>query len=125
VAAEGGKSLEGAENMPAKALESYLLSLPGVGPKVANCVMLFSMKKTEVFPIDVWMRRIMAGIYGMSERNLSGMHNFAERNFGEYGGIAQQYLFNYVRKLKKENPKAYERLGLEQKREESSPDRVI
>jgi N-glycosylase/DNA lyase len=104
--------------MPASELQEYLLSLPGVGPKVANCVMLFSMKKTEAFPIDVWMRRVMAGVYSMSERNLSGMEDYAVRNFGEYGGIAQQYLFCYIRKLKRDNPAAYERLGLEKDRGE-------
>ncbi|MDR2163385.1 MAG: 8-oxoguanine DNA glycosylase [Clostridiales Family XIII bacterium] len=113
VAMDGGMVLEDGESMPKAALEEYLLSLPGVGPKVANCVMLFSMKKAEVFPIDVWMRRVMAGLYGMSERNLSGMQDYAKRNFGEYGGIAQQYLFNYVRKLKRDDPTTYARLGLD------------
>jgi N-glycosylase/DNA lyase len=113
VALDGGETLCDAEKTPTAELGAYLLSLPGVGPKVANCVMLFSMKKSEVFPIDIWMRRVMAGVYGMSERNLSGMQDYAERNFGEYGGIAQQYLFNYVRKLKRDNPAAYERLGLD------------
>jgi N-glycosylase/DNA lyase len=87
--------------------------------------MLFSMKKTEVFPIDVWMRRVMGRIYGMSERNLSGMQDYAVRNFGEYGGIAQQYLFNYIRKLKRDNPPAYERLGLEAERPDGDNERTI
>jgi N-glycosylase/DNA lyase len=118
VAMDGGRTLQRAEKMPTTELEKYLLSLPGVGPKVANCVMLFSMKKTGVFPIDVWMRRVMAGVYGMSERNLSGMKDYAERNFGEFGGIAQQYLFNYVRKLERDDPAAYERMGLSAARED-------
>jgi N-glycosylase/DNA lyase len=126
IAADGGKALGEGEDLPTAELEQYLLSLPGVGPKVANCVMLFSMKKSEVFPIDVWMRRVMAGVYGMSERNLSGMRDYAVRNFGEYGGIAQQYLFNYIRKLKRDNPSAYERLGLESKRDgEEDVERMI
>jgi N-glycosylase/DNA lyase len=83
------------------------------------------MKKTEVFPIDVWMRRVMGRIYGMSERNLSGMQDYAVRNFGEYGGIAQQYLFNYIRKLKRDNPPAYERLGLEAERPDQDDERTI
>ncbi|MDR0519900.1 MAG: 8-oxoguanine DNA glycosylase [Clostridiales Family XIII bacterium] len=122
IAMDGGKTLTAAEQMPTDELEEYLLSLPGVGPKVANCVMLFSMKKTEVFPIDVWMRRVMGRVYGMSERNMSGMRDYAARNFGEYGGIAQQYLFNYIRKLKTDNPAAYERLGLEEDRPERESD---
>jgi N-glycosylase/DNA lyase len=122
VATDEGNTLECGENMPTSELEQYLLSLPGVGPKVANCIMLFSMRKVEVFPIDVWMRRVMAGVYGMSERNLSGMQDYAVRNFGKYGGIAQQYLFNYVRKLKRDNPAAYERLGLNADREETEDE---
>jgi N-glycosylase/DNA lyase len=113
VALEGGTTLINSESISTDELEEYLLSLPGVGPKVANCVMLFSMKRTEVFPIDVWMRKVMAGIYGMSERNLSGMRDYARRNFGEYGGIAQQYLFNYIRKMQRDDPAAYNRLGFD------------
>jgi N-glycosylase/DNA lyase len=122
VAMDGGKMLKDAEKTPTAELEEYLLSLPGVGPKVANCVMLFSMKKTEVFPIDVWMRKVMAGVYGMSERNLSGMKDYAERNFGEYGGIAQQYLFNYIRKIERDDPAVYERMGLSAARKEDDAD---
>jgi N-glycosylase/DNA lyase len=127
VAADQGRTLKGGEDIPTAEIEEYLLSLPGVGPKVANCVMLFSMKKIEVFPIDVWMRKVMAGLYGMSERNLSIMQSYAKRNFGDYGGIAQQYLFNYIRKLKRDNPAAYSRLKLEAKREreEEGPERTI
>jgi N-glycosylase/DNA lyase len=126
VAMDEGRTLENGEGIPTGELEQYLLSLPGVGPKVANCVMLFSMKKSEVFPIDVWMRRVMAGVYGMSERNLSGMQDYAKRNFGQYGGIAQQYLFNYIRKLKRDDPAAYGRLNLEAKREgEEDEERMI
>jgi N-glycosylase/DNA lyase len=126
VAIDGGKTLEDGEDIPTDELEQYLLSLPGVGPKVANCVMLFSMKKSEVFPIDVWMRRVMAGVYGMSERNLSGMQDYARRNFGQYGGIAQQYLFNYIRKLKRDDPATYDRLNLDAKLdEEDDEERMI
>jgi hypothetical protein len=49
----------------------------------------------------------------MGEANISAMKDHAERNFGAYGGIAQQYLFNYIRVLAHTEPKAYERLHLE------------
>jgi N-glycosylase/DNA lyase len=75
----------------------YLLSLKGVGPKVANCVMLFSMEKYESFPIDVWVKRIMSRLYGQDENDLKGMEQFAKEKFGDLGGFAQQYLFYYVR----------------------------
>ncbi|MDR0356795.1 MAG: 8-oxoguanine DNA glycosylase [Clostridiales Family XIII bacterium] len=110
IAYDGGAFLETGEQMPSEKMEEYLLSLPGVGPKVANCVMLFSMKKTEIFPIDVWVRRVMSKLYGMGEKNVSAMRDCAARNFGEYGGIAQQYLFNYIRIAARANPAQYERL---------------
>lgn len=75
----------------------YLIGLCGVGPKVANCILLFSMGKTESFPIDVWIRRVMNKLYGFEEKDMKGMKAFAEEAFGQYGGIAQQYLFYYMR----------------------------
>ena len=75
----------------------YLIGLCGVGPKVANCILLFSMGKIESFPIDVWIRRVMSKLYGFEEKDMKGMKAFAEETFGQYGGIAQQYLFYYMR----------------------------
>ena len=97
VSLDGGSKLESGDILPIEEIESYLLSLPGVGPKVAGCVMLFSMKKTEVFPVDVWVKRVMNRFYGVNENNLSAIKDFAARNFGNCGGLAQQYLFNYIR----------------------------
>lgn len=114
VAFDGGAILDAGERMETKKIEEYLHSLSGVGPKVAACILLFSMKKAEVFPIDIWVRRVMNRLYGMGEENISAMKDYAARNFGAYGGIAQQYLFNYIRKLAKNDPAAYERLRLEE-----------
>ena len=109
---DGGAFLQSGEKLSTERLQEYLLNLSGVGPKVANCVMLFSMKKVEVFPIDVWVRRVMSRFYGMGEDNVSAMIDYAERNFQQYGGIAQQYLFTYIRKVQKTNPALYERLNI-------------
>jgi len=79
----------------------YLNTLCGVGPKVANCVLLFSMKRVDCFPIDVWVRRVMHQLYGLAESDTKAMQGFAEENFGAYGGIAQQYLFYYIRERQK------------------------
>ncbi|MDR1027979.1 MAG: 8-oxoguanine DNA glycosylase [Clostridiales Family XIII bacterium] len=114
IAYDGGAFLSTGEQMPIEKIEEYLLSLSGVGPKVANCVMLFSMKKSEVFPLDVWVRRVMNRLYGMGEENVSAMKDCAKRNFGSYGGIAQQYLFHYIRTVARDNPALYERLRLEE-----------
>lgn len=69
---------------------SKLTSLYGVGPKVANCVALFSLGYTEAFPIDVWISRII-------EREFNG--NFDHTYFGQFAGIVQQYMF-YTYRLK-------------------------
>ncbi len=80
----------------------YLTSLCGVGPKVANCILLFGLGKHETFPIDVWVRRVMNRLYGIEENDMKSMAKYAESYFGEYGGIAQQYLFYHIRQISKE-----------------------
>lgn len=77
----------------------YLTSLCGVGPKVANCILLFGLEKYESFPIDVWVRRVMHQLYDIDEKDLKSMAAYANENFGQYGGIAQQYLFYHIRQL--------------------------
>ncbi len=67
-----------------------------VGPKVANCISLFSMGKIDSFPIDVWVRKVMHQLYGIEEKNVKAMAEFAAERFCPYGGIAQQYLFYYI-----------------------------
>lgn len=79
----------------------YLNTLCGVGPKVANCILLFSMGKASCFPIDVWVKRLMNQLYGIDEEDTEAMRAYSEKNFGEYGGIAQQYLFYYIREGQK------------------------
>ena len=74
-----------------------LRTFQGVGPKVAACTALFGLGQLDAFPIDVWVRRVMHQVYGFDERDAAGMQAFARENFGEYGGIAQQYLFYYIR----------------------------
>ena len=88
--------------VPTKEAYEYLTSLCGVGPKVANCILLFSMEKYESFPIDVWVRRVMNRLYNIDENDVKSMSAFAGEKFGAYGGFAQQYLFYYVREFKEE-----------------------
>ena len=78
---------------------AYLTGLFGVGPKVANCIMLFSMGKYDSFPIDTWVKQAMSKLYGIDQKNVKEMARYAETNFGAYGGIAQQYLFYYMKSL--------------------------
>lgn len=79
-----------------------LLTLSGVGPKVADCILLFStLKRFDVFPIDVWVRRVMNELYiknaDESKVNKKEIMNLAEKKFGNLEGIAQQYLFFWKR----------------------------
>ena len=79
-----------------------LLSLPGVGPKVADCILLFSdLKRFDVFPIDVWVRRVMNELYiknsDETKVNKKEIEKIARQKFGNLEGIAQQYLFYWKR----------------------------
>ena len=65
-----------------------LMKIQGVGPKVAECALLFGFYRIEAFPVDVWIKRILDRFYQQ------GFPEFAK----PYGGIAQQYLFHYVRR---------------------------
>ena len=80
-------------------LRKHLCALPGVGPKIANCVMLFAYERLRAFPIDVWIERVLRQRY-FSRRNkmtAQRLRQFSETYFGEHGGYAQQYLFHHAR----------------------------
>ena len=78
-----------------------LLKIKGVGQKVADCAMLFSMGRREVFPTDVWIKRVMEHLYfNGNETDIKTIYSFAKEKWGEYAGYAQQYLFYYARTLK-------------------------
>ena len=79
-----------------------LCKLKGIGPKVADCILLFAYKKKNAFPLDVWMKRVLEELYGVNVKNYRQAEEFAERTFGGYAGIAQQYLFHYMRSGKQE-----------------------
>jgi len=109
----GDFELETLKTMPYERAKEELLTLPGVGPKVADCVLLFSLDKLKAFPIDVWMKRIILEYYsqhfepefvtkiktkkGLSPREYQTIYAFGRRYFGEYLGYAQEYLYHYER----------------------------
>ena len=89
-------------NMRTTLARDELLSLSGVGPKVADCILLFStLKRFDVFPIDVWVRRVMNELYIKKEDenkvNKKEIMKIAEQKFGGLEGLAQQYLFYWKR----------------------------
>lgn len=80
-------SLERVSAAPADEARTELMKIKGVGPKVADCTMLYGMYKTECFPVDVWIKRVLAEFYP------NGLPEFIKPT----AGIAQQYLFHYIR----------------------------
>jgi N-glycosylase/DNA lyase len=95
----GEADLEAWGNLPDVDLRKRLCALPGVGAKVANCVMLFAYERLRAFPIDVWIERVLREKYFPRARRLNAarLQAFTQGYFGEYGGYAQQYLFHYAR----------------------------
>ena len=90
------------EKLPTKLAREELLRLSGVGPKVADCILLFStLKRFDVFPIDVWVRRVMNELYIKNEDEnkvtKKEIQKLADEKFGNMQGLAQQYLFYWKR----------------------------
>ena len=100
---EGKVNLQELEENPNTIeVREKLLTLSGVGPKVADCILLFSdLKRLEVFPIDVWVRRVMNDLYIKNEDetkvNKKQIEKIAKEKFGNLAGLAQQYLFYWRR----------------------------
>lgn len=82
-------------------MRNELLKLEGVGPKVADCILLFALKRFDVFPIDVWVRRVMNELYlhYEEEEKISKqyLNEFAKQKFQGIAGLANQYLFYWRR----------------------------
>lgn len=74
-----------------------LIKLSGVGSKVADCVLLFSMQKHDTYPIDVWVKRVTEHFFLGKDTSLKDIETFARGKFGDLAGFAQQYLFYYAR----------------------------
>ena len=96
--------LNGQWNLDTGTVYKNLLELSGVGPKVADCILLFSdLKRFDVFPIDVWIRRVMNDLYihNDDETKVSKVQiqKLADEKFGSLKGLAQQYLFYWRRSL--------------------------
>ncbi len=84
-------------NMSREEVRKNLIELPGIGPKIADCILLFAFKKKDSFPVDVWIKRVMETLYFGKEVNKNLVSELGREKFGEYAGVAQQYLFYYGR----------------------------
>lgn len=84
--------------MPTDEARQKLMTIKGVGPKIADCILLFAYGRSSVFPIDVWIKRVIEGLYFEGrEMKLEQIQTFAKEYFGDLAGYAQQYLFYYGR----------------------------
>jgi N-glycosylase/DNA lyase len=97
--AAGAVGLERLNDLSIDAARTLLCSLPGVGEKIANCVLLFGYGRLDAVPIDVWISRIINQVYfaDRTKVSLREMKSFAADYFGPYAGYAQQYLFHHWR----------------------------
>ena len=85
------------KSLPSDECHKALQNFMGVGAKVADCIMLFSMGKHSAFPVDVWIKRAMIHFYLAPDVSLNKIRVFGREKFGELSGLAQQYLFYYAR----------------------------
>jgi N-glycosylase/DNA lyase len=93
--------LEETETLPYALARERLCSLPGVGEKVADCVLLFGAGRLEAFPVDVWILKTLARRYGLEGWRTPQLAQFGRVHFGALAGLAQQYLFAWERAQKK------------------------
>lgn len=88
------------EGLTCNEAREKLLSFKGVGPKVANCILLFGLNYLNAFPVDTWIKKVMERLYLKRSATNIEIESFAQVAFKEYAGIAQQYLFYYARENK-------------------------
>ena len=89
--------LEETERLPYVEAKARLLELPGVGEKVADCVLLFGAGRWEAFPVDTWILQALARRYGLAGWKPAQVAQFGRAHFGPLAGLAQQYLFSWER----------------------------
>jgi len=92
-----GFPLEGLCRMPYDEAHKMLTTLPGVGDKVADCVLLFGCGHTEAFPVDVWVARLLQSWFGFADMSRPAMTRAARARLGPHAGLMQQFLFHAAR----------------------------
>ena len=80
--------------------KDYLMSVKGIGPKVADCVMLFAGGYLQAFPVDVWIRKVMGKVYLHRDADEKTVASFGLNYFGKYAGYAQEYIYAYSRGIR-------------------------
>lgn len=80
-----------------KKAKDTLTKLPGIGNKIADCILLFSLNKLQAFPIDTWIKKALKKYYNQDSNNYNNLQKFAQDKWNNYTGYAQQYLFMMIR----------------------------
>lgn len=88
----GELDLDEVKNLSLADARNVLMTVHGIGPKVAECVLLYGMHRLDAFPMDVWMKKAMSEFF----------QGLSPEDFGPYAGVAQQYIFHYIRSLGKD-----------------------
>src|SRR5205085_6041730 len=102
--AGGQFDLERLRQVPVDVARHELMSLPGVGRKIADCVLLFAYGFQSAFPVDVWVIKALQKLYFPKRRaSARRLRHFSETHFGSNAGYAQQYLFHYARVANRKN----------------------
>jgi N-glycosylase/DNA lyase len=107
------------KNLSYSQAKKQLIDFPGIGPKVADCILLFSLEKNEAFPVDIWVKRAILNHYSdyfppefiskisrsrsISNSEYKQLNEFGRNYFGDYAGYAQEYLFHFERMSSKKN----------------------
>lgn len=95
-----GDILESIERLDYNAAKERLVTIPGVGPKIAGCVLLFAYGLLDSFPVDTWIRKIMTKLFLRKKVGDEQIADFGREYFGQYAGYAQQYLYIWSRQNK-------------------------
>ena len=98
----GTIDLEAIAKQPTARLRQTLQMLPGVGVKVANCILLFAYERLDAVPIDTWIHRILLAMRKGRSGTPAVLAAYARRRLGPYAGYVQQYLFHHARQSKRE-----------------------
>ena len=92
--------IEQIKTMPSETVKTELIKLKGIGPKVANCIMLFGLRITNTFPVDTWINKVYNKVYKINETNREKIESEMIKKLKNLAGYAQQYLFYYFRENK-------------------------
>ncbi|MCF7803173.1 MAG: DNA-3-methyladenine glycosylase 2 family protein [Candidatus Marinimicrobia bacterium] len=97
---QAGFSLNALQDIAYPEAKTQLMTLHGIGEKVADCILLFSLNFLEAFPVDTWITKILKQYYFPGRKSSPyKLAALARAHFGEYAGYAQQYLFHYARHM--------------------------